>query len=89
MVLDVALGNKLIINDNKKPNFSLIKFIFNPEDLKCIEKAIELYPNALFYKSHISAFDHEVTDSSTRMGFAIYHTDSEDIANQLESILFN
>ena len=88
MVLDVALGNQL---EFPKPdhNFSLIKFIFNPTDLERIEKAVAAHPETLYYKSAITDFDHEVTDSSTRMGFAIFHTSSQQTANHLKEILFN
>lgn len=89
MILDVALGNSLEFPKSPENNYSLIKFIFDPNDLKNIEKAVATHPETLFYKSAIADFDHEVTDSSSRMGFAIFHTSSSKTINKLKTLLFN
>lgn len=88
MVLDVALGNQLIVQPSTD-NYSFIKFVLTPKDLETISHASTTFPNALYYQSPLSSFDHKVTDSSTRMGFAIYRTSSSNIAKQLREVLFH
>ena len=89
MVIDVALKNKLHLKEKPKHDFSIVKFILSPKDLKSIKTAIDTYPDTLFYKSAFTDFNHSVTDSSTRMGFAIFCTSSPQIANELRGVLFN
>lgn len=88
MTLDVALGNDITIKKSQQHNYSLIKFILNPSDLKETQKAIKAYPDTVYYQSRITPFDHQVIDSSTRMGFTIFHTPSPRIAKKLKEILF-
>ena len=89
MVIDVALKNKLHLKEKPKHDFSIVKFVLSPKDLKSIKTAIDTYPDTLFYKSAFTDFNHSVTDSSTRMGFAIFCTSSPQIANELRGVLFN
>ena len=88
MVLNVALGNTLEFNPSSN-NFAFIKFILSPKDLATISQAASTCKDTLYYQSPVHKFDHQVTDSSTRMGFAIYRTSSRGIANTLKEILFN
>lgn len=89
IVLDVALGNDIKVKKTQQHNYSFIRFILNPTDLASIHQVINLYPETLYYQSPIANFDHQVTDSSSRMGFAIFHTDSQQIAKKIKEILFD
>lgn len=72
MVLDVALGNPPCfdkIHDGKK---ATIKFIFNNEDLKELEKLKQINPNSIYFISDIDKIgSHEIKDSGTRFGYYI------------------
>ena len=90
MVLDVSLGNPLDIPKSQPfSHYALIKFIFSENDLLKIEKANKFYPNSLQYLSQDDDFDHKITDSSNRFGFAIYSTDNKETATKLQEVLFN
>lgn len=88
MVLDVALGNQIIVNPPNK-DYSFIKFVLTPKDLEAISYATTACPNTLYYQSPITNFNHKVIDSSTRMGFTIFCTSSPKIAKKLKEILFH
>ncbi len=92
LVIDVATGQSLSINNPDHSKTALIKFIFNPSDLARIDQVIKQFPSSLYYKSQISSFDHEVTDSSSRMGFAIFSLETLKnlkIINQIKEILYD
>lgn len=88
MVIDVAAGNQLELPE-PETNFAIVKFVLSPDDLKKIQELNAANPDYLYFMSKIDKFDHAVTDSGTRMGFAIYRTDSKDIANKIKNMLFN
>lgn len=89
MVIDVALGHPLHFPTKPVQHYSMIKFIFNQTDLDAINQATRECPDALYYQSPVNQFDHDVTDSSSRFGFAIFRTSSQPISNKLKGILFN
>lgn len=87
-VIDVAAGKPLKLNKTEEQHFALIRFIMSPADLEKINEATTNYPESLYYMSNISNFDHKITDSSTRIGFAIYCTPDQSIFKKLKTILF-
>lgn len=89
MVIDVAVGRPLHFPPKPIHHYSMIKFIFNQTDLDAINQATREYPDTLYYQSPVNQFDHDVTDSSSRFGFTIFHTSSKSVANKLKEILFN
>lgn len=89
MVIDVALGHPLHFPPKPVQHYSMIKFIFNQTDLDAINQATKKCLDALYYQSPVNQFDHDVTDSSSRFGFAIFRTTSRQTIDKLKEILFN
>lgn len=89
MVLDVALGNPINMVQVSAPSHALIKFILSKTDLEKIEQVNREHPNELYFLSPITTFGHEVKDSSTRMGFAIYKIDDISVTKTIQEDLFN
>lgn len=84
MTLDVALNKKLELVKNNKNKYSMIKFIFNKNDLEKINKIVEKYPSSLKEKSIVDEdFNHEVIDSSSRYGYYIFSSDEKELVDEL------
>lgn len=90
-VIDVATGKTLGDVEAQKTakNFALVKFLFNEADIKKVEAASKKYADAVFYTSEINRDIKEVTDSSTRLGFVIFSTNSTKVINALKKDLFD
>ena len=73
MVIDVALGEEPSFELTMEPAVAQIKFIFDKEDLKELEKVKVEKADNIYRISEIGPIDdsHEVVDSSTRYGYYI------------------
>lgn len=72
MVLDVALGNKPILERVSKPKKAIIKFIFGKKELDELNKIKQENPESIYFVSDIEELGtHEVVDSSSRFGYYI------------------
>lgn len=89
LVIDVAAGRPLDLKIKDAPAFALIRFIMDPQDLVKIHQANAAHPEALYFESAIDSSPHAVTDSSTRLGFAIYHSTDPTTIENLKQILFS
>lgn len=85
MVLDVALGNKLIFKETRKPQNAIIKFIFSEEDIKLLNMLNQHFSEAICYKSKIDNGNSKITDSSSRRGFFILDVSDEEL-NKIKEI---
>lgn len=84
-VIDVAIGNELVINYNKVDKIALVKFIFNQEDIISFNKVKREYAN--FIKDYnIDNNIKDVTDSASRNGYCILEIEND---IQLNKILEN
>lgn len=70
-VIDIALGQAPDLTPKHPDAFSMIRFVFAPEDLACFERAQREHPELVVRASEMEPFDHKVTDSSNRFGFFI------------------
>lgn len=82
MVIDVALGEKIVFRKTNEPKVALIKFIFNKEDYELYENIEKYNKDKIYRVSEIANKEtignHEVTDSSTRYGYFILRCDSKE-----------
>lgn len=77
MVLQVALGEKPSFEKVCKPKIAVIKFIFNKEDLKELERIKREKSSNIYFISEITDVEeHNVIDSSSRFGYYILALDS-------------
>lgn len=84
-VIDVACGIKPVFEPVREPKISAIRFIFNEQELACLENIRRLHPENIYRASEILPIDgREISDSSTRYGFYILAADSME---QMSSIL--
>lgn len=78
MVIQTALGEEPALIPEHGPKYAGIRFIFNKEDLKVYEDVQKNQPQLIEYVSEIEEVgEHEVVDSSTRFGYFIIVSDSE------------
>lgn len=78
MVIQTALGEEPALIPEHGPKYAGIRFIFNKEDLKVYEDVQNNQPRLINYVSEIEEVgEHEVVDSSTRFGYFIIVSDSE------------
>lgn len=78
MVIQTALGEEPTLITEHGPKYAGIRFIFNKEDLKVYEDVQKNQPQLIEYVSEIEEVgEHEVVDSSTRFGYFIIVSDSE------------
>lgn len=78
MVIQTALGEEPTLIPEHGPKYAGIRFIFNKEDLKVYEDVQKKQPKLINYVSEIEEVgEHEVVDSSTRFGYFIIVSDSE------------
>ena len=78
MVIQTALGEEPTLISEHGPKYAGIRFIFNKEDLKVYEDLQKNQPQLIEYVSEIEEVgEHEVVDSSTRFGYFIIVSDSE------------
>lgn len=78
MVIQTALGEEPVLIPEHGPKYAGIRFIFNKEDLKVYEDVQKNQPQLIEYVSEIEEVgEHEVVDSSTRFGYFIIVSDSE------------
>ena len=78
MVIQTALGEEPTLISEHGPKYAGIRFIFNKEDLKVYEDVQKNQPQLIEYVSEIEEVgEHEVVDSSTRFGYFIIVSDSE------------
>ena len=78
MVIQTALGEEPTLIPEHGPKYAGIRFIFNKEDLKVYEDVQKNQPQLIEYVSEIEEVgEHEVVDSSTRFGYFIIVSDSE------------
>lgn len=78
MVIQTALGEEPALIPEHGPKYAGIRFIFNKEDLKVYEDVQKNQPRLINYVSEIEEVgEHEVVDSSTRFGYFIIVSDSE------------
>lgn len=78
MVIQTALGEEPTLIPEHGPKYAGIRFIFNKEDLKVYEDLQKNQPKLINYVSEIEEVgEHEVVDSSTRFGYFIIVSDSE------------
>lgn len=78
MVIQTALGEEPALIPEHGPKYAGIRFIFNKEDLKVYEDVQKNQPKLINYVSEIEEVgEHEVVDSSTRFGYFIIVSDSE------------
>ena len=78
-VIDVACGTKPALEPVREPKISAIRFIFNEQELTCLENIRRLHPENIYRASEILPIDgREISDSSTRYGFYILAADSMD-----------
>lgn len=84
MTIDVACGKAPDFTSRTEPRIAMIRFIFSNEDIEQLKRIQREAPQALHYVSDISAADHEIVDSSTRLGYYILSCKDE---SELESIL--
>lgn len=83
-VVDIALGIEPDLESKHDPGYSMIRFIFNQDDLDVLGVVKENHPELIVFESPIEDFDHDVTDSSSRFGFFILRSASfEDIEDYL------
>ena len=87
MTLDVALGNEIELKRVSQPKQAIIKFIFNSEDLKKLEIIEEKFPEFIYSKSEIDKAEHEISDSSSRLGFFILACNTKEDINSIEKEL--
>lgn len=73
MVIDVAAGKSPSFEQERKPAYAAIRFIFSQKDLSVLEELKEKKPESIYYVSEIEDIgEHEVVDSSTRFGYYIF-----------------
>lgn len=78
MVIQTALGEEPTLIPEHGPKYAGIRFIFNKEDLKVYEDVQKNQSQLIEYASEIEEVgEHEVVDSSTRFGYFIIVSDSE------------
>ena len=83
-VIDVALGQKPDVT-HKKKGFSIIRYVFNEEDKKVMEKALAEMPDAVIEHELMDDMSGEITDSSTRYGYFIMADNDGGIRKYLPS----
>lgn len=72
MVIDVAAGNKPMLEIYQEPAFAAIRFIFSQEDVDILDKIKVKNPKALKFVSEIQPIGiNDIVDSGTRYGFYI------------------
>ena len=72
------MGEEPTLISEHGPKYAGIRFIFNKEDLKVYEDLQKNQPQLIEYVSEIEEVgEHEVVDSSTRFGYFIIVSDSE------------
>lgn len=73
MVIDVAAGKAPSFEQERKPSYAAIRFVFSQKDLEIFKELKEKKPESIYYVSEIEDIgDHEVVDSSTRFGYYIF-----------------
>lgn len=75
MVIDVARGREPNFSKISDPQFALIKFIFNKQDLEKAKQIEKENPNCVYFKSEINEKEvgtYQPIDSSSRFGYYIY-----------------
>lgn len=77
MVLDVALGNKIEMKKENKPQNAIIKFIFNEEDIEKLNILKQKYQEAILLETNIKKDNDKIIDSSSRKGFFILGVNDE------------
>lgn len=78
MVIQTALGEEPTLMPEHGPRYAGIRFVFNKEDLKVYEDVQKNQSQLIEYASEIEEVgEHEVVDSSTRFGYFIIVSDSE------------
>ena len=83
-VVDVALGRQPDLSPRHEPAAAAIRFLFNDDDRRILERVRAERPDIIRYVYMTAAEDapaHEVTDSSTRLGHFVMST--PDIAELL------
>jgi len=76
-VIDVSCGKAPGLETVKAPEISAIRFIFSQQDYDCFEKIKNSFPENIYRVSEILPIDgRKISDSSTRYGFYILHSDS-------------
>lgn len=86
LTIDVALGKEPILKKVCEPKIAVIKFIFNEEDIEKLENIKLNYPNAVYYVSEMSDFNHKIVDSSSRYGYYILQCNSEKELKEIEML---
>lgn len=74
-VIQIALGEKPTIENERKNKAAAVRFIFDEEDVKMLNKIKKEHPEYIVYES-VQKIDSEVTDSSSRHGAYIMQADS-------------
>lgn len=69
MVIDVACGKKPEIVRKKEPAYAAVKFLFKQADVDRLQHFLQKYPDLIYRVSAIKKPDHEVVDSSSRLGY--------------------
>ena len=78
-VIDVALGNKPDLTKKADGRYSLIRFVFDKNDLGVIERIKKEHPEIIVREDNMKEITGEVTDSSTRFGAIILKSDSMEV----------
>lgn len=79
MVIETALGQEPSLVPEHKPMCAGIRFIFTKKDLQVYEDLKKTKPEMINFVSDIEEVgEHEVTDSSTRFGYFIINSESQD-----------
>lgn len=80
MVIDVAVGNNLNLNEKiNKQNTAFVKFIFNQDDLSVLNSIKEHNSEKIFRIGRINEISNiEVEDSSTRFGYFILKCNNDE-----------
>ncbi len=67
-VIDVALGNKIVVEQTKEM-CAAVRYIFSKEDLEVFKRLEAEHPEYIFDKDINSPTEEKVTDSSSRFGY--------------------
>lgn len=70
-VIDIALGIEPEVKKSKE-HIAAVHFIFNEDDLKCLERLKQEYPELLVKEDIHEITDRKVTDSGSRFGYFLF-----------------
>lgn len=75
-VIDCALGRTPDLQPHPAHAFACVKYLFDQNDLDVLERVRAEHPEWLVRVSHIDTMDHDINDSSSRLGFFVMAMDS-------------